>query len=315
MNLKSVAKITRENPILVRKSVAKFYRENRILVIILLIAIFIILKFSTIEYIIGTPKIIQSIFDSPHEGSSLYEILRILENLSLAYIITFIFYILNEYIPNEKTVKKSYKIVESNVIELNTYIGYLVDSIKLLLEKENIDFKSIKDKYSLMDSILIDNSIIYFKRCDVDKCSVKFEEYEWNYINFKKELPGEITSITRKIEQLINIPAFRECSYELINTISELKSNKFLCKLRQSVNNIPSQGRVGVYGLGKEFISFLKIHEKLNTFTKCKDKKISKLMNEAEKEEYIKWLRVLKAKNRNFNNIKGYCMFQNRRIS
>ena len=53
-------------------------------------------------------------FQRPNEGTAEYEILRIAENLSLAYIASLIFYILVDYLPNKRDEKRTEKLLEKS---------------------------------------------------------------------------------------------------------------------------------------------------------------------------------------------------------
>ncbi|MDF1618610.1 hypothetical protein, partial [Petrocella sp. FN5] len=80
----------------------RIFRNNTLLIGILIISIFFIIKMSNIAILLWLPAFIKEIFTTPTTDNPSFEVYKLLENMSLAYIASFIFYILVDIIPNHK---------------------------------------------------------------------------------------------------------------------------------------------------------------------------------------------------------------------
>ena len=90
---------------------SNLWKDLKVHIVLLIVSLLVICKFS------DAPPIFfffSFLFQRPNEGTAEYEILRIAENLSLAYIASLIFYILVDYLPNKRDEKRTEKLLGKN---------------------------------------------------------------------------------------------------------------------------------------------------------------------------------------------------------
>ncbi len=127
-----------------------FLKDLKWHIFLLMVSMFFVCKYSSAPPIFDALNII---FRRPEENTLMYEIIRIAENLSLAYIASLIFYLLVDYIPLIKEEKNTLHLLEKYLFPLymymdkiNSYFRYAtgVSSIKDATDKE---IKEIDDFY------------------------------------------------------------------------------------------------------------------------------------------------------------------------
>ena len=90
---------------------SNLWKDLKVHIVLLIVSLLVICKFSDAPPIFDC---LAFLFQRPNEGTAEYEILRIAENLSLAYIASLIFYILVDYLPNKRDEKRTEKLLGKN---------------------------------------------------------------------------------------------------------------------------------------------------------------------------------------------------------
>ncbi len=93
-------------------------------IVFLCIAIFFICKFSSAPPLFDE---LYAFFSRPQEDTIQYELLRIAENLSLAYIASLIFYLIVDYIPLKVEERNTTQILEKHLCPLYMYMDKVVN--------------------------------------------------------------------------------------------------------------------------------------------------------------------------------------------
>lgn len=103
--------------------ILRFIKKKRLLCFMMIISIFIVMKYSSLPFILGLDSIsfIRAVFQTPDTNTG-KEVLRIAENLSLAYCTSLLFYIMVDYVPMRQTELKTRKLMDSHLNELNQHM-------------------------------------------------------------------------------------------------------------------------------------------------------------------------------------------------
>ena len=108
---------------------SNLWKDLKVHIVLLIVSLLVICKFSDAPPIFDC---LAFLFQRPNEGTAEYEILRIAENLSLAYIASLIFYILVDYLPNKRDEKRTEKLLEKSLTTLYLYMDKVVSYFKFL---------------------------------------------------------------------------------------------------------------------------------------------------------------------------------------
>jgi len=147
-------------------------------------------------------------------------------NLSLAYIASFVFYFLNNLLPEKSKEISSYKIISSDVNDLCSYMAELIAKV-LYLNNINQDMQELKlENLKSLNDFVAKERLVYCKISCFKNGEHSFtSETCFNEILEIKKY-GDI--VIKKVEKIISIPAFENCSCDFIQTISKIKNAKFL---------------------------------------------------------------------------------------
>lgn len=244
-------------------------RDLKIHIILLIIALFVIVKFS------GAPLIFEFwgwVFLRPKDNTLQYEILRVFENLSLAYMASLIFYIVVNYIPEFKSYKKTIKIVTPYLQSLymytnkiNAYFKYsfcltTVENLSKEKIKEIDDFAFPQNAELLMVSSLR-NGIKDGSHVEV--------------FNAKNEIIHCGKMISEAFENFDAVFVGNKAPESLITLINEMRSSGFVEKL---LKVIPSSCKITFDGIEnaevrecyldfyKDWVEFVRLEEKLKNY-------------------------------------------------
>lgn len=244
---------------LIVKSVLKFYRRYKLLTVLLFVAIFVVIKFSNIQTIEFVPNIIKNVFLKPLEDSAGYYFFDLLNALSLAYISSFIFFVIVDYIPNIKKENIANSIIINDLKDLYTNLESLIYIFLL-----NANIYEDCSKLQASDLIQIEKAsngnTIYFK-----KESLKTKTVTYEFYNLNEDVKCSINNIKNNISKIKDIAIIREVSVELVDLLSIIESNRFLSqaidfiKLGNMINAVPLQRTNFI----ENFFELIKVYKKL----------------------------------------------------
>lgn len=261
---------------------------NTVLICFLLLAIFIVLKFSTLPSPSFLPNFIINLFERPVAGSTTLEVLRILENLSLAYITALIIYFLIDFIPKKKLEKKAFTICKSNIVNVYLNMSNIIGPIKMLLEldKENgnitiNDLKGITRYEPHMEKT-------YFNS-EVRLNDIGANGHTKGVFLFHKDLPQYASKIRTLIDEISTLPSSDNLPVQLINLLSSIRSSEFIEKCQHTkmppITNLPYE----IHNMDNAFHKFIQLYLALGEFdfrkysyvyTKLNDEEITSIIDE-----------------------------------
>jgi hypothetical protein len=272
----------------------KVFKRIPIIFVLLLTSIYLVIKYSDLPVIAWLPSGIIKILMKPEYGTTEYEIYRILENLSLAYIASYIFYILIDYLPKRKNEKFALISIQSYLINLYLNMSTVIAALNVLvglkkeinqitkedlIEMDEYDFKAEKvyyHRYNYVNGELINKDDIYF--------------------NYLSDTPNYIKKIKRDTEKIKNIPCSAYINYNILLAITDIEINDFLNQiLNFEKKSIVDNVKIIRGNLGLNYYKFIKSYLKLGAFVNTKYTYVYDYMNEQEKEDYLKkremWLK------------------------
>lgn len=107
----------------------EFRTDNKILLWITLCSVLIIVKNSSAPFILGMEKLFSWLLNRPEDGTVWGEVFAVLENLSLAYLMSFIFYVLTCYIPERKRELRAQFVISGKLSKMYEGLDKLLTSV------------------------------------------------------------------------------------------------------------------------------------------------------------------------------------------
>lgn len=265
--------------------VIRFSKENKPIVILLLISIFCIIKFSELPFVNFAPDFIESIFEKPNQGTTWYEICRLLENLSLAYVASIIFYIIIDYIPKQKMESKVFNLLKSDLVSLYLYMSDIIASINTaLMIKKDIKDISLDDVRLLDDFKLKNEPIYYYTTSFID--GIKKDTVQ-EYFNYYLDAPKYANLINERLEKIKKNPCAVYAELELLEVLSTIESNYFLNQVLDfKYEPLENDICISRCDFGKNYYDFIQSYIKLGLFKFKRHTYQKKPMSESEIKEY-----------------------------
>lgn len=265
--------------------IIRFIKENRLIVILLLISIFFIVKFSEMPYIKFTPDIIEKIFEKPNQGTVWYEVCRLLENLSLAYVASIIFYIIIDYIPKQKMEIKAFNIIKSDLVSLYLYMSEIISSLNTALVL-NKDIKDITlDDVKKLDEFKLRNEPVYYFTTSFINGENKGTGH--GYFNYYIDTPKYTKLINDKLDKIKKMPCAINVEFKLLEVLSAIESNHFINQVLEFKNESLSNDICIVrMNFGKNYYDFIQSYIELDLFPFDKHTYHKIPMSESETKEY-----------------------------
>lgn len=248
------------------KELIVFIKRNTIIFTLCLFSILVLAKYSLIPVPNWIPIGIQNILARPLEGSTAFEWLSIINNLSLAYIASIITYIVIQYIPERRKTNKAFSLLKKEISELYSNISRVIRmylfEIKINKPDECITLEDIKD---ICNVEITDTT----KNCRIK--SMKNGSYI-NCISYGYNLFSDtIKYMTSVQKSMQNIKGSIYSSYldsVLVETISIIENNWFYCCLKEKKTpdtKIPGYRNV-IFEFDKGFYEFIKCHISLSKY-------------------------------------------------
>lgn len=272
------------------KKIIIFVKRNIVFVVISIFSIFNIIKFSEIPIISSMPHFITMILLKPKLGTLSYEIFRLLENLSLAYFASLIFYIIVDYIPKQKMANKSFEIIQNKLIRLYSYMSEIIVHINFALNiTKDINEIDINDVIKLDDFEIKDTKNYYHSYRIID--GIRDNKCSNTYFNFFIDIPNYSELIKKEIIEIKNMPCAVYVDFEILEILSSIETNDFFLQISH-FKDIPLSDDVHIkrFNFGKTYYNFIQSYKKLNKFNFQKHTYYIELMSNDEQKEYIKIL-------------------------
>ncbi len=239
---------------------------NIILLLLLIISIFLVLKFSEITLPSIFPESVTKIFEQPSKDSNSFEVFRILERLSLAYISGMIIFFLINFIPRKSVEIKALKISQPALLEIYSNMGTMIAPLKMILniEKKNkkiklADLKQIKKYSNKIEDTYYYTSGVYIN----NRLSKGGEKKIFLYPKDLKELSQRVQ---KKVDNLTSLPSTSNLPVSLVETLSAISSSDFLrkCSTLDKVVSLPGPTEIANFDIA--FYDFIKLYLKLESY-------------------------------------------------
>lgn len=259
-----------------------FFEEHKWLSFIFILSVFLILKNSSIPYLIELPSIIRVFFDKP-ERIFWVEVSKVMDIFTTAYVTSLIFYYFIDYVPAQRNKKKAEEIIKPYLIVISRYMAELIALIEYVISKQHInDLETICDS----DKIRIENEEIYCHRiCYEDGNEIENNAYPYNVI---KDCDKLRQLILEQCQRICSVPAFNCCDDSLIQIISEIQLSDLLRILPENKPLSKLGENIRYHGIGKGFLNFKDVYRRFQEITACKYIFKMTEMTQEELEEYQK---------------------------
>ncbi len=272
------------------------FKTTHLLLLFLAIAIFIVIKNSSLPTLQFLPNIVATIFEKPQYNTTNQEVFRIFDNLSLAYIAAFIFYMLVEYIPKRKASKTAFRISQSSFVNIYMNMSRIISPLKMILElnKENsqIELNEVQN----LSQYKAEYEKTYYR--SVTSVSDKKDNNNVNreIFRFHKTLPKLALSITKEISEIIKLPLVTNLDNKLLELISSIESCEFIKKCKKLWNFPVNNMEYTIHDFDISFYEFIQLYERLGTYNFRRISYVHEKMNaneiiemqEAQKKIFVK---------------------------
>lgn len=202
------------------------FLKNNVLALLLMISIYCVIRYSELPVIPFIPKIITDFFIKPNPNTNSYEAFRLLENLSLAYIASYIFYLIIDYFPNKKRAMNALELVKGELKFIHFNMGDLIKTINAIADiPESINNITLNDLHKL-DEFVFSNETLYFNRYSIINGDKKVtSQYTENFYSYSNNNINNIVSCIRKIK---SISCALYINFGILEILSSIETNWFL---------------------------------------------------------------------------------------
>lgn len=208
-----------------KRKIVKTIKELKIQIILLIIAIFLICKFSSAPLLFER----MTFFLRPQEETMSFELFRIMESLSLAYIASLIFYLVVDYIPKKKAEEKAFELLKPHLVSLFMWMDEINSYFKCVMDVT--DFSTVsQEKIREIDDFYFTNKSKFFVETTY-KNSIS-NRSDMAVFHGAKEIRDSGKLILKVYEDMDAIPAIMlKVSSELVTLLSKIRSSGFLQKI------------------------------------------------------------------------------------
>lgn len=240
-----------------------FLKRHKIVTIILIISILCVTKFSKIRIFGWIPDFLANALICSKTNSDSFEIWSIMNNLSMAYISSLVFYIIVQYVPERKAEVKAFAYFNNQLSRIYDDMSYLINMYLFILGIGSDERLLTVESVHEIVKIEIEDKVRY---CNVqhktDKNSPKTCSYGYNiYANSNEKTK----SIVKNIDRIFELPLSSNIEKDLVELLSNIKESSFMSSIRFSdldnMKHIPgyTKGTI-ILGLDKKFLDFIKLH-------------------------------------------------------
>lgn len=271
-----------------KRKIGKTIKELKIQIILLIIAIFLICKFSSAPLLFGW----MPFFLRPQQETMAFELFRIMESLSLAYIASLIFYLVVDYIPKKKMEEKAFEILKPHLVSLFMRMNEINSYFKCVMNVT--DFSKLpQEKIKEIDDFYFTNRSKFFMETSYGNNISNRSDMA--VFHGAKEIRDNGKSILKVYEDIDAISATMvQASSELITLLSKIRSSEFLEKILKIFKDKEESLN------GEEIICrYLNFYEDLAEFSFLEMQlaqydfdKITVEYREATKKEIVEWIEL-----------------------
>lgn len=200
-------------------------KELKIHIILLIISVFLICKFSSAPLLFGW----MTFFLRPQEETVVFEVFRIMENLSLAYIASLIFYLVVDYIPKKKSEEKAFELLKPHLVSLFMWMNRINSYFKCVT---NItDFSSVsQDKIKEIDDFHFNSKSRFYIETSYRNGIRNVSDMA--VFNGAKEIRDNGKLIRKVYEDMDAISTIMvQAPSDLISILNKIRDSKFLNKI------------------------------------------------------------------------------------
>ena len=256
-------------------------------IVLVFISLFLICKYSSAPLFLD---VFSFLLKKPREGTFQHEVFRILENLSLAYLASLIFYLIVDYIPKKREEKHTEKILEKNLTNLYMHMDKVCAYFDFIFGIDNLLKISEEQKRVIDDFCFPDRQeFLMVQHTKSDVCSGKPHV---ELFDAKQEIIFAGKGISNAIKDIDGILEGNRANMDFVSLINEIRTSDFLEKMTKI---FPSPSII-VEGKKIES-SYLNFYNDLAEFIKLKSKlekyKFSKFRTKfstATKEKIDDWI-------------------------
>ena len=254
-------------------------------ILLLLISLFFVCKYSSAPPIFDGLNVI---FQKPEENTLMYEIIRIAENLSLAYIASLIFYLLVDYIPLIREENNTLRLLEKYLYPLYMYMDKVSSYFKYATGISNIN-KATSEEIETVDKFYFSSAIDFLMIQSVRNGKGDGEHVELF------EAKKSIVSYGQKIEECVHgiddILKENKAPIEFVTLINHIRSCNFL----ETIVKVMPEPEIIIDGqpVAQTYVNFYKdlaefadLEEQLNKYQFLK---LGTTYRKATPEEIQKW--------------------------
>ena len=204
---------------------SNLWKDLKVHIVLLIVSLLVICKFSDAPLIFDC---LAFLFQRPNERTAEYEILRIAENLSLAYIASLIFYILVDYLPNKRDEKRTEKLLEKSLTTLYLYMDKVLSYFKFLYNVT--DFSTVNKKVAKeIDDFQFPSSPEFLVVESTRNEVADGHHVEW--FNAKDEIISAGKAISNALIDIDHILAGNKMPSQFLTIINEIRISGFLEKM------------------------------------------------------------------------------------
>ncbi|MBV4445943.1 hypothetical protein KM799_04920 [Clostridium tyrobutyricum] len=239
-----------------------------------------------------------------------FDFWRLLENLSLAYIASFIFFLVIDYFPKKKQSKAAFTVVSGDLVNLYLYMSTIISVYKHFCSIAKEDKEINLSDLSELPQLQINENVYHYKTTAI----INGVEKETCVDNFN--LQYDSTKYGKLIQNTLDKISLLPCTVylapKLLTTLSEIKANNFLSALISFEDDPFIKNKISVEHMSydKYFLDFIHGHEALKKYnfskydyktTEISDKELQQNLMEQAKQiqknpELLKILQILNTK-------------------
>lgn len=208
-----------------KKKIIVTIKELRVQIILLIISVFLICKFSSAPLMVGW----MTFFLRPQEKTMAFEVFRIMESLSLAYIASLIFYLVVDYIPKKKAEEKAFELLKPHLVSLFMWMNGINSYFKCVMNVT--DFSTVsQEKIKEIDDFYFTNKSKFFAETSYRNGISNRSDIA--VFHGAKEIRNNGKSILKVYEDMDAISATMvQASSEVITLLSKIRNSEFLSKI------------------------------------------------------------------------------------
>ncbi|GFI68739.1 hypothetical protein IMSAG249_00557 [Lachnospiraceae bacterium] len=214
-----------------RRKIIIIIKELKIHIILLIISVILICKFSSAPLLFRW----MTFFLRPQEETVAFEVFRIMENLSLAYIASLIFYLVVDYIPKKKSEEKAFELLKPHLVTLFMWMNRINSYFKCVTDIT--DFSSVsQEKIKKIDDFHFNSKSLFYKETSY-RNGIK-NGSDIAVFHGVKEIKDNGKLILEVYKDMDAISAIMvQASSSLISILSKIRNSKFLEKIIHIFND------------------------------------------------------------------------------